>query len=53
MKERKVLFALILILLGTIIFLGNYIPLFNYRVVWPMVIIIIGLGIMFRDIFHD
>jgi len=50
MTERRYIFAIGLILLGTIVFLGNFIPLFRLHIIWPVFIIIIGLGMMFREL---
>lgn len=50
MKDRRTTLAVILILFGIIIFVGNFVPIFQMRLIWPVIIIIIGLGIMFRDL---
>jgi len=51
MDERKNLIAIALILFGTLIFLSNYVPIFQLKIIWPILLIIIGLGVMFKD-FH-
>ncbi len=53
MEERRKIFALVLILLGITIFAGNFIPVFSLKIIWPIFIIIIGLGLMFKEIHHS
>lgn len=53
MYEKKIIVSIILIFAGALLFLGNYIPIFNISILWPIIIIIIGLGLMFRDLYHS
>ncbi len=53
MDEKRKTFALILILFGTVLVIGNFIPIFHWKIIWPILIIIVGLGMMFREIHHD
>ena len=50
MKNQRSLFAIILILVGLILYLGNFIPIFQLKFFWPAILIIVGLGIMFREL---
>ena len=50
MAEHKKLLAVILILLGAVAFIGNFVPIFQFSLIWPVIIIIFGLGIMFKEI---
>lgn len=49
--SQRTQIALGLILLGILIFLSNYIPIFQFRLLWPVILIIIGLGIMLREVY--
>lgn len=53
MKDNKIISSLILVCVGIVLFLGNFIPIFSFNIIWPVIIIIVGLGLMFRDLYHD
>ncbi len=51
--EKRSLFAVILISLGLLIYLANFVTIFKLSVLWPLLIIVLGLGIMFRDLYNN
>lgn len=49
MLERRKFFAFILVLLGVLFFLSNFIAIFQLQIIWPIILIILGLGLMFKE----
>lgn len=52
MGEKRKLLAIALIFFGVLMLLSNYVPLFQMRFIWPIILIVIGLGMMFDDLYR-
>lgn len=49
-KRNEEAIGLILIVLGALFLLHNFVPWFNFGKLWPLILIAIGLIILFRNI---
>lgn len=47
-NSSKTIFGLLLISGGALMLLSNLVPLFNLQKLWPAILIIIGLGLLFQ-----
>lgn len=47
-NSNKTIFGLLLISGGALMLLNNLVPLFNLKKLWPAILVIIGLGLLFQ-----
>jgi len=48
--DRSVVGAAILIMLGIILLVGNFIPLFRFAKLWPLILVVVGLTMLISSI---
>lgn len=48
-ERRNITGGLILLALGIIFLVGNYYPTLDFRKLWPVILIAIGLGILLKS----
>lgn len=41
--------AYFIITLGVLFLLSNFIPVFQFKIIWPIILVIFGLGIMLGE----
>jgi phage shock protein C len=47
-NSNKTIFGLLLISAGALMLLNNLVPMINLKKMWPAILIIIGLGLIFQ-----
>lgn len=48
--DRSAMGAAILIIVGIILLVGNFVPLFRFAKLWPLIIVVIGLTMLISSI---